>query len=85
MEERADESPPPVERVERIEVIERTPAAGPARSATPMWVWLLPLVIIVLALVWYILARGNPVSPGEVIEESVTVLRLAAPWRSGPA
>jgi hypothetical protein len=58
---------PPVERVERIEVIERSPGGVESRRAAPMWAWLLPLVIVVVALVWYILTRGEPTSPAEVI------------------
>ena len=57
--------PPPAERVEHREVVERTPASPVERprGTTPIWVWLLPLVLVVLALVWYILTTGQPSSP----------------------
>jgi hypothetical protein len=60
------DAPQPGERIERKVVIEeRSPSSGgphrPARSS--MWMWVLPLVIIVLLLMWYVFTRGEPRSP----------------------
>ena len=67
-----DPAIPGTERVERIEYIERVPGgpetpAAPRQSSSPMWVWVLPLVLVVLALIWYVLSRGEPTSPVEII------------------
>ena len=60
--------PPPVapgERIERHEVVESVPAdAEPRRSrGTPMAFWLIPLVLIVIFLMWYVMQEGTPDSP----------------------
>lgn len=31
--------------------------------ASPMWVWVLPLVLVVLLLAWYVATRGEPRAP----------------------
>jgi hypothetical protein len=60
----ATRRPAPGERVERHEVVERVASdAAPPPRATPMWVWVLPLVLVVLALAWFIFARGEPADP----------------------
>ncbi len=63
-----DPSPPhpaPGERIERTEIIESTSSANPERprGTAPMWAWVVPLVLVVILLVWYILTRGQPESP----------------------
>lgn len=74
MEETPREPPlQPGERVEHHEVTERvpqneterTPPGREVRSrrGTPMWAWLIPLVIVVLFLAWYVLTSGEPSSP----------------------
>jgi hypothetical protein len=75
--------PPPRERVERHEVIERTTDAHepPGRAAAPMWAWLLPLVAVVIALVWYILMTGEPRSPTEAIPD----VDLGAAYHRSPS
>ena len=65
-----DPDTPGTERVERVEYIERvptnTPVPGP-RSSSPMWAWVLPLVLVAIALIWYVLSRGEPTPPVEII------------------
>jgi hypothetical protein len=58
-------TPAPGERIERTEIIDRTSSATTTRprGSAPMWAWVLPLVLVVIALVWYILTRGEPESP----------------------
>jgi cobalamin biosynthesis Mg chelatase CobN len=53
--------PAPVERVERTEIIERSSSSGQPdtrKGSSPMWAWVLPLVLIVLVLAYYIFTRG---------------------------
>jgi hypothetical protein len=56
--------PGPNETVERREIIERhdrgTAAPSPNRG-TSNAIWLLPLLLVVIGLVWFIFARGEPV------------------------
>lgn len=62
----------PGERIEHHEVTERvTPGVEPGvpRRGSPMWAWVLPLVILALVLVWYVLSRGEPASPVDAIED----------------
>lgn len=71
-----DETPrePPLapnERIERHEVTRRVPAGEPTTPpgrGSPMWVWVLPLVILALVLAWYVLSRGEPTSPVDAID-----------------
>jgi hypothetical protein len=53
------------ERIERVEVVERGPATNRVEEprGTPMWVWLLPLVLVVMVLAWFIFTRAEPSSP----------------------
>ena len=58
-----EERPPePGERIEREVIVERTisdsGADAPRRS--PMWAWVIPLVIVALVLMWYVITRGEP-------------------------
>jgi hypothetical protein len=72
-----DETPrePPLapgERIEHHEVTQRVPADGepvPARRGSPMWPWLVPLVLLVLFLAWYIFTRGEPSSPIDAVDD----------------
>jgi hypothetical protein len=73
-----DETPrePPLapgERIEHHEVTQRVaPGTDPVaqqRRGSPMWPWLLPLVILAIALVWYVLSRGDPASPVDAIDD----------------
>jgi hypothetical protein len=105
MDERTPPEPsqpsPPVERVERHEVVERQ--SGPARydspargAAVPMWAWLIPLVLLVAVLIWFIFTRGEPRSPGDMINldpgasgrrapaTEVTLPRIEAPTVQQP-
>ena len=71
-----DETPrePPLAPGERIEHHEVTRRVSPATDTSPprggpgMLPWLLPLVILVLVLAWYVLSRGEPTSPADAIE-----------------
>jgi hypothetical protein len=76
---------PGTERVERIEYIERVPSdATPPRAnreSSPMWVWVLPLVLVAIALIWYVLSRGEPTSPVEIIT-LIADVRITAPLAS---
>ncbi len=60
----------PGERIEHHEITHRSPAeqAPAPRRGTPMWLFVVPLVILALVLVWYVLTRGEPTSPIEAIE-----------------
>lgn len=59
----------PGERIEHHEVTERvSPIAESPRRGPGMLPWLLPLVILVLILAWYVLSRGEPASPIDAIE-----------------
>jgi hypothetical protein len=57
-----EESPGSGKRIEREVIVERTTTGGgtdaPPRSS--MWAWVLPLVIVVLVLMWYVVTRGEP-------------------------
>lgn len=74
-----DPEPLPGERIERHEVVERGPtdapltetryATSPPPRATPMWIWVLPLVILVIVLVWFVLSRGEPRSPLDSVRD----------------
>jgi len=63
-----DETPrqPAEERevIERHETVHRTPGADPAARAgarrSNAWIWVLLLVLVVGALAWYALSRGEP-------------------------
>jgi hypothetical protein len=84
------------EVVERREVIDepadssRRGTAGPtardARAAT-VWLWMIPLLGVVVFLVWFILARGEPQRPfedGDVDIIVPTVEPTPAPQRPEP-
>lgn len=45
------------------------PPAEPRRSrrVLPMWAWVLPLVVVAIALMWYVLTRGEPTSPLDLV------------------
>lgn len=32
-----------------------------------MWAWVLPLVVVAIALMWYVLTRGEPTSPLDLV------------------
>jgi hypothetical protein len=97
MDERNAGPPPNPERIERREVVERSPA--PERpAATPMWLWVLPLVVVVIALAWFIFTRGEPRAPfgdtdgrGGIVPEvtvpqpNVQVPTIEAPRSAEPA
>jgi hypothetical protein len=62
--------PPPEERIERIEVVERdrpttVRVEAERGGGVPMWAWLLPLVLVVIVLAWFIFTQGEPRSPLE--------------------
>ena len=43
---------------------EPPPRVSPVgRPASPMWIWIFPLVIVVLVLAWFIFTSGEPRSP----------------------
>src|SRR5688572_19045002 len=81
----ATRRPAPGERIERHEVVERVSrGAEAAPRATPMWAWVLPLVLVVLALAWFIFARGEPVNPlsnlpDVDVEPAAEQVRIEAP------
>ena len=85
MEETPREPPlQPGERVEHREVTERVSPGRevPARRGTPMWVWLLPLVLVAVFLAWYVLTTGEPSSPmggADRIEIDVPEVELPNP------
>jgi len=60
-----NDGPRSKERLERRPVVERESIdPPPARSAaTPLWLWILPLVLVVIGLTWYIFSRGEPSPP----------------------
>jgi hypothetical protein len=62
-----DERQPTRERIEHHEVVERAGPADrePRRPGTPLWLWLLPLVLVVIALAWFVFTQGQPRSPVE--------------------
>ena len=55
----------PAGRVERHEVIETSRPDSPARrkEGTSMAFWLIPLVLVVIGLMWYVMQEGSPDSP----------------------
>ncbi|MEX2571455.1 MAG: hypothetical protein WD737_09110 [Gemmatimonadota bacterium] len=63
MDENPQQPAEPGERIEYHEVIERERGAERGGRGIPMWVWLMPLVIVVIALMWYVLTRAEPASP----------------------
>jgi hypothetical protein len=67
MNEHPDERPPTRERIEHHEVVERDVPVnrGVRRAGTPLWIWIIPLVLVVIALVWFIMTQGQPRSPVE--------------------
>lgn len=84
--------PPPVapgERIERHEVVESVPADGqPRRSrGTSMAVWLIPLVLVVFFLMWYVMQEGTPDSPlpESGIELEAPEINASAPEVETPA
>lgn len=81
----ADQQPPPPpedEPVQRREVVEKTEVVNtaPPRQSTPMAIWLIPLVLIVIALVWFVLSSGEPSSP----VDSVRDIQIESPEINAP-
>lgn len=80
------------EVIERREIVdgpaERTPRTErdvrAARSAT-VWLWLIPLLAVVVFLVWFILSRGEPQNPLQNLEVDVTTPRVNPPQQQAPA
>jgi hypothetical protein len=77
-----DEPPPaPNERVERREVVERrdSPETTRARRDASYLIWLIPLALVVVALVWFIFTRGEPIGPVDTRDVEVTVPQVEMP------
>jgi hypothetical protein len=84
MEDRPREPVPPRDEVvERHEVVEqRVTRDGAYRGGTrpvSSWIWLVPLLIVVVLLVWYVLTRG------ERREGPIEVPRMETPTIERPA
>jgi cytoskeletal protein RodZ len=66
------------EVVERHEVVERSSGPGPAREpgASTNWLLIVVLLVVVLALVWFIFSRGEPQRPLENVEVNVPTVEV---------
>jgi hypothetical protein len=74
------------EVIERREIVdgpaERPPRADPRPRGAPaatVWLWLIPLLAVVVFLVWFILSRGEPQNPLQNLEVDVTTPRVEPP------
>jgi hypothetical protein len=79
-----------VERVERRETVTTGPEGEPPRvaSATPMWLWIMPLVLVVVGLVWFIFTQAEPRSPVDPVREVEIVapeINIGTSGDPGPA
>jgi hypothetical protein len=70
MDERPQDPTREREIVERHEIVERDvpargtagappPAAPRAAAGTPAWLWVIPLLVVVIGLIWYVLSTGQ--------------------------